>query len=1233
MHAIFLLTALLVASPASAADREALYADLDAAAVETMTLYNQGQYEAAHATATATWERARSLPKKDPRRLRALNNLGDSLYGVGRYDEAEIVYLSVIDDVPRRADYEQFVQTLMARSNLGATFHARGDYATALAWHEDAWTTMVTSGVFPPERHVVATQYAQTTSAMGDHATTRILREWMVKSLTNDHGPDHPEVAQAKAVLASLLIDLGEYGDALVVLQEARAIAQSAEHVPMVVTIHLELARLYLAQAHVELAATELQAAEQAIVAAYGADSPFLLSVYDRWTEVEAGRGNIDAAIELTARVLALHEASDGPSHPNTAIARSNLALISIDNQRFDGVLELLQRSRADLVAALGEQSIDVAHVDATWARLDIEQGRATAAVQRIGPAIERLQQNNPDDPNLPGTRSALAHALAETGDFAESERQWLLAIAGASTILGPNHPTTAQMHSGYGGLLIETGRLGEAERRHRRALDALEAVYGPHHPEITTPLNNLALTLQQQGRLVESEALFERGLAIGEAAWGADSPQIASELHNLGIVQLSRGDLDAAQLSLERAMAIKIATFGPTHPSIAVTLDKLGAIRMEHRDYPVAEKLARRSLAIREAALGEQHGDVAYSLDHLATVLMWVDRYDEAQQLSERAVALLEATDGPGSARTRTARTHLASIASLRGQHAKALAAYEALLASLPPDTPPAHPERVFLGSEIAVLHFTLGNLDAARSTMNTVIQAVEAEVAEQLVHLTERERIALLRVHREALFASLTVQEGDGGDTQATWAAWLRWKGLVGRSLAATPPSRLQAAAPQTWDAFSQTSTALAEATYAGAEPERLIELSRQREALYRELLEQVGGTPLPPIRTANDVCQVLPEQTGLVDIVRRGRFGEPVYTAFVMAPGCLISRVELGAAEPIDAAIARHRALLTERAPTAKVDRPGATLRKLVWDPLFIAWDEAPPTVFLVTDGPTSTLAFGALPTEQGYLVEQVAFRHLDSAVDLLDERPDPDQGQVVVGGVDYGQGGGRGLACASQFPQLPGTATEATAVSEALGTATLLTGAAATELAVSDALADAGLVHLATHGFFANSECRSGMATRSGAFGVDASGMNPMLLSGVALAGANGSATEGDGIWTAHEISGLDLSGTDLVVLSACETGLGEVESGEGVMGLRRAFAQSGARATIMSLWPVDDDATAQMMDTFYATWTADPARDELAALRAAQLALLERNRAQGEAAPAQWAAFVVAGAPR
>jgi CHAT domain-containing protein len=161
----------------------------------------------------------------------------------------------------------------------------------------------------------------------------------------------------------------------------------------------------------------------------------------------------------------------------------------------------------------------------------------------------------------------------------------------------------------------------------------------------------------------------------------------------------------------------------------------------------------------------------------------------------------------------------------------------------------------------------------------------------------------------------------------------------------------------------------------------------------------------------------------------------------------------------------------------------------------------------------------------------------------------------------------------------------------------------------------------MLHVATHGFF--------LPDQTPGLGDTAPHEGPLIRSGLALAGANraGQVAGGeDGLLTALEIAGMDLAGTMLVVLSACDTGVGEVKSGEGVFGLRRAFLLAGAQYLVMSLWPVDDTWTATQMSHFYRSLTSMAPG---AALRDAQLRTIQDLAARpGDAPPRLWAPFIL-----
>jgi CHAT domain-containing protein len=231
-------------------------------------------------------------------------------------------------------------------------------------------------------------------------------------------------------------------------------------------------------------------------------------------------------------------------------------------------------------------------------------------------------------------------------------------------------------------------------------------------------------------------------------------------------------------------------------------------------------------------------------------------------------------------------------------------------------------------------------------------------------------------------------------------------------------------------------------------------------------------------------------------------------------------------------------------------------------------------------------------------------------------------------------------------ALQFEPLPGAAKEAREI-EALWTSRgapsarlpgsgprLLTGQEAGETLFKQIAPSFAVLHLATHGYFMGDQCDSILSSNPAEKNLFAAVWDdPLLLSGLALSGANRRANAGegddDGILTAEEITSLDLSGVEWVVLSACETGIGRIQAGEGVLGLRRAFESAGAGTVIMSLWKVEDESTREWMRFLYEGRLRG--MSTLEAVHRASQSILDARRAKGRSTlPFHWGAFVAAG---
>lgn len=331
-----------------------------------------------------------------------------------------------------------------------------------------------------------------------------------------------------------------------------------------------------------------------------------------------------------------------------------------------------------------------------------------------------------------------------------------------------------------------------------------------------------------------------------------------------------------------------------------------------------------------------------------------------------------------------------------------------------------------------------------------------------------------------------------------------------------------------------------------------------------------------------------------------------------------------VELGNSEPVDAMVDRLRESLGDprRKDTRSLSRQ---LDEVLMEPVRNLCGPRR-RLLLSPDGPLTLVPFGALVDERGrFLVESYTMSYLTSGRDLLRAPSRAAQrGQpTILANPSFGDAselatatGTRDIVQAGSlvFSPLPGTLEEATELASILPGALVLTDADATEAAVKN-VHGPRVLHIATHGFFLDRDPAEEFE------------FNPLVRSGLALAGGNArSSGNDDGVLTALEVAGLDLEGTEFVVLSACNTGVGDTRSGQGVSGLRRALVLAGSQRQVISLWPIADRATRHLMVAYYRRLLSGEGRTE--ALRNVQMQMLSSPRTRH---PFYWAGFIQSGA--
>lgn len=584
-----------------------------------------------------------------------------------------------------------------------------------------------------------------------------------------------------------------------------------------------------------------------------------------------------------------------------------------------------------------------------------------------------------------------------------------------------------------------------------------------------------------------------------------------------------------------------------------------------------------------------------------------------------------------------------------------------------------PLHPMMAATGDHLATRMAARGRHREAHQLF-VEAAASHAEYREQVLSvLAESRKLDFVQNQEALLHRFLRHTAGfmarDPVAVRESFDAWLAWKGAVLDAQRRQFDAVAWSADPViqgVWEELRKVRRELAGIWLAGA-GERGHEafeahfdrLLRRRESLEIRLSELSREFTLPSKAhrvDADSIAQLIPADSIYVDYARiddfdfaAGRSVGARYLMYVLTPGAAdpLRLIDLGRAEPIDAAVDEYLARIRDQAPPGTLILPAQSLYEQLLAPAAEILTSCR-HLLISPDASLHRLPFDSLRTQNGdYLVETLLITYLASGRDLLGWlRPltrsreavvfaDPDydldrtMGRVEVGETTCTARNVRGVADHSPgepdpglFKRLPGAREEGFVVSRILdqelgaNVATYTADTALEEVLLN--IRAPRVLHLATHGFF--------LADTPATAASEPEGLgNPLLRSGIALAGANTSIAEGghEGLVSAAKIVGLDVRGTELVVLSACSTARGDVRRGEGVFGLQRAFMAAGARTLLITRWQVEDEVIKEVMTEFYAGWAAGLSK--AAALRQAQLKLLGRYPH-----PYHWAATFLVG---
>ena len=982
-----------------------------------------------------------------------------------------------------------------------------------------------------------------------------------------------------------------------------------------------------------------------------GLDHPDTATSLNNLAELYRNQGRYAEAEPLYKRSLAISEKVLGPEHPNTATSLNNLAVLYRAQGRYGEAEPLYRRSLAISEKVRGPQHPETATNLNNLALLHQSQGRYEEAEPLYNRALAiRKKVLGLEHQDTAGSFNNLAELYRYQGRLGEAEPLYKRALAIREKILGQEHPSTGTSLNNLALLYESQGRFEEAEPLHQRALAIRAKVLGPDHPATAASLNNLAALYESQGRYAKAEPLLQQTVAIYQKALGPDHPDTATSLNNLALLYDSQGRYAEAEPLYKQAVAIYQKVLSPEHSLIAEGLNNLAALYEKQGRYADAELHYKRSLVIKVKALGPDHPLTATGLNNLAGLYGSRGRYGEAEPLSKRAVAIFEKALGAEHPDTAGSLNNLAVLYENQGRFGEAELHYKRALAIREKVLDPEHPD-------------TAGSLD--NLVLLYLLQNRSTDAIPLLQRLNRHQANWLLReltLQPRELRRTLIDQQPDAPATTfalldlSSTAAPLALETRLNRQGLLAEIERRQALLKSS----SPESRQLAEQV---AGIDRLLAsvslplvqrepLRQQRQQLESKLYRLLPALKIDPVTTAQVAAALKASapQGLLVEFQKyrpwvkgaqgKGEWGPQRYVALLLRPDGNIRSIPLGAAEPIDAAIADAVAASASTDRQREASQRLAAVSQLLLKPLQAELNGVR-EVFVSPDGELNRLPFAALPmaaTDGPTLGESLQLRMLTTGRELvrLQQPTKAGTATTLITNPDFGPPGTTKapkpapvtLQELGPWHQLPGTTAEEEGLTPMLRPQAAISGRAASAALVAQQKGPR-ILHIATHGFFlAPQDPSAGTNTPAPSLSFE-----PLQRSGLVFAGANqniptpaGTADQ-DAYLTAAEATAMDLEGTELVTLSACETARGSVRNGEGVYGLQRALAVAGARSTLLSLWKVDDDLTALFMEEYYKRLKAGEGRAD--ALRNTQ-AWFRSNGSSTLRDVRVWGAFQLSG---
>lgn len=941
-------------------------------------------------------------------------------------------------------------------------------------------------------------------------------------------------------------------------------------------------------------------------------------------------------AREIRAKVL-------GKAHPDYAASCHNLGTLYSDMGQYKKAELLYLEGKEIREKSLGKKSVPYAESCNNLAGLYVDLGQYKKA-EPLYLEAKKIKEKvlGKEDPNYGATCFNLAGLYQYMGAYDKAELLYLEDRHITEKVLGKDHPDYAGSCNNLAGLYWNMGQYGNAEKLYLEALQIAEKALGKEHPQYVRTSNNLAGLYFTMGQYEKAEPLYLEAKKIREKLVGKEHPDYATTCDNLGCLYADLGQYEKAESLHLEARQIREKTLGKDHERYAASCDNLAILYMYMGEYQKAEPLYLEARQINRKAFGNEHPNYAESCDNLALLYCAMGKYERAKPLYLEAMKIRKKAFGKAHPVYAESCDNLAVFFKDIGQYEKAeplaLEAKQILTTALGKE----HVSFIASCNHLANLYWKLKKTEKANklyaeafasenSQLRKIFQfSSELEKQSYLKRITDLENYYLsfastvypyskqaltynVSLSRRNLILSSSIRlrqamyaSGDTG-IQNKYNAWINLREQL---------------------SFWYTKPVTERPAYVAALNEKTNTLEKELtrvSSTFKEEQEQ-------HVVNWKDIQQDLKPHEAAIEFVHFNYYNGRRMTDSTYYVALLLKKdvaepalIPLFENRELNKLLGDGNTLNTIYTLYRSSDKPGLAYR-LIWQPLEKQLKNVT-KIYFAPSGLLHRISFGALPVGNGHVLsDKYALVQLNTTGSVAGQSNwsiDTSDKLFLYGGIEYDVDSvalkqavvayrsssteWRGflnseLTRGSSWKYLPGTEKEINIVSTLAKQKNYSTEVAKGVLASEESIkslygtTSPAVLHIATHGFFfpdPKEEPKKDIGINPGSGNVFRRSDNPLFRAGLLFAGAgnawNGRQVSGteDGILTAYEVSNLYLPNTKLVVLSACETGLGDIQGNEGVYGLQRAFKMAGVENLVMSLWKVSDQATAEFMEKFYA----------------------------------------------